>query len=272
MIRPVRTPFAAPLLAALFMAATLAACDRSTEPQQGDPSDELRSIAHLKSLCRGASWPVTTDLAVRGRIVGNDRFGEFDRMVVVEDATGGISIAVENNETALDFPFGCLVTVRCNGLVLCDYGGKIQLGAEPGAYGAGRIPAGRIGLHLRRAEEQPAEPPHPRQLASFAELGPELVDTYVRFTDIRFAGEGTWCDRNPETLRPLTTEHTLLDAEGRTLTLRCPATARYASEPVPSGTGSLGCVVDLFNGRCSLRPTNYEALFPTPATPPTTYP
>lgn len=186
MIRPARSPLVAPLLAALFMAAVLAACDRSTEPQQGDPSEGLCSIAHLKSLCR--------------------------------------------------------------------------------------IPSERIGLHLRRAEEQPAEPPHPCQLASFAEIGPELVDTYVRFKGVRFAGEGTWCDRNPETLRPLATEHTLLDAEGRTLMLRCPATVLYASEPVPSGTGSLGCVVDRFNGRYSLRPTNYEALFPTPATPPTTYP
>lgn len=265
MIRP-------PLLSLLLAALLAGGCDRATEPRPGEPQGGLCSIARLKSLCRGAAQPITEETIVRGRVVGNDRFGEFDRTLVVEDASGGIAVRVAMRETALAFPFGREVTVRCNGLVLCDYGGKIELGAAPGDYGAEAIPEERIRLHLRLAQPQPASPPQPLELSLFREIGPEHVDTYVRFTGVRFARGGTWCLIDPDTHRTVTTEHTLVDAEGGTLTLRCAGTALYAREPVPFGTGSLGCVVDRFGGRYSLRVTNCEALFVNAEAPPTAYP
>lgn len=129
----------------------LAGCDKATEPGFAEtPEASQHTVAYLKSLCDGrASVAVTQDVTIRGFITANDLFGEFDRTIVVEDASGGISIAADHPSLADDYPFGAIATVRCNGLTLCNYGGKIELGAEPGDYGAGAIPREELSRHIR---------------------------------------------------------------------------------------------------------------------------
>lgn len=254
-----------------LLLAAAAACDGSTEIRYGEQTAPQHSIAYLKSLCTGPRTPLTRDIAVRGRVVGNDRFGEFERMLVIEDSSGGISVAADIGESALEYYFGLEVEIRCNGLVLCNYGGKIMLGGDAGAYGAEPIPSRRVPLHIRPAGRQPSAAPLPR-LCTFGEISFSDVDTYVRVEEVRFARIVSWCGTDPETHRTHTTEHTLIDAAGRTFTLRTAPTCCYAREPVPSGTGSLGCIVDCFDGRLSLRVTNYETIFLNAEAPPTAYP
>lgn len=262
------TCFIKPLLAALL----LASCDKSSEPRFGQ-TGRISSIVALKALCEGESAEIRHDIAIRGRVTGNDRYGEFYKTLVVEDAGGGISIAVDRNDLWADYPFGCEVTVRCNGLTLRDYGGKIVLGTTPGtdyAGGAGRIPEGDLPRYLTVGPFDGVQT-RPRRL-SIPDIDLRHTDTYVRLDDVRFTDAGDWCDTDPETLRTIATEHTIEDAAGNTLSVRVAGTCLYAKEPVPSGTGTLCGIVDCFNGKFSLRVVNYEAEFPTAATLPTTYP
>ena len=105
------------------------------------------------------------------------------------------------------------------------------------------------------------------------ELTAAHVDTYVRIDGVHFVETGTWCDRDPETGRPRTSERTVADARGNRLTVRTAGSATYANDPLPEGSGSLCGIVDYFNGVYSLRVTGFEAYFAaTPATPPTAYP
>lgn len=114
-----------------------AGCDRATQPEfTVRPPEPQNSVAYLKSLCDGkSSVAIAQDITIRGFVTANDLYGEFHRTIVVEDASGGISIAAEGSPLADLYPFGIVATVRCNGLTLCDYGGKIQLGTTPGDGG-----------------------------------------------------------------------------------------------------------------------------------------
>lgn len=259
-------------LSVLFAAATLlaAACDRASEIAYDDGPDRVHSIAHLRALCTAASVAVREQIVVRGTVVGNDRYGEFPETLVVQDASGGIAIAVEHGSLADDFPFGACVTVYCNGLVLSDYGGNIRLGAMPDEFGAGRIPHAELSRYLRR-DAPAAEPPEPVVL-TFDELSMRYVDTYVRFDQVRFTQPGNWCDRDPETGRMLTTEREIVDRAGRTLRVRTEGSCLYANEPVPSGTGSIRGILDYFNGKYALRVVNRDFTFVSAATPPTACP
>ena len=85
---------------------------------------------------------------------------------------------------------------------------------------------------------------------------------YLRFEGVRFADPGvSWCDTDPVTLAWMTTERKLVDAAGRTLSVRTLAGCRYAAEPLPSGNGSVQGILDYFNGEFSLRITNREFFF-----------
>lgn len=247
-----------------------AACDKASAPRYGEEG-RIRSIAYLKSLCAGAqSVVVREEFAIRGRVTGNDRFGEFYKTLILEDDSGGIGIAADCDRLADRYPFGCEVTVQCNGLTLNESGGKIQLGTTPTEQGAGRIPRDELPRYLR-VGPTPGAPPRPARLA-FSEIGPRHTDTYVRFDGVRFPEGGSWCATDPVTHRSMTTEHPITDAGGRSFLIRAAGTCTYADEPVPSGTGSVCGIVDYFNGRFSLRITNYEIRFVSAATLPTTYP
>lgn len=247
-------------LAVLPAALLTAACDRATKQEYDTPPAQIHTIAYLKSLCTKDCVPVTWDLTIRGTVTANDRFGEFYKRLVLEDDSGGITVAADHTELFVRYPVGTVLTVRCNGLVLCDYGGKIQLGTLPeDDYGAGRIPGAELGRYLHA--EAPAEgPPVPVSITIDA-LTPYLIDTYVRLDEVRFLESGTWCDTDPETGRTVTTERTIADARGNRLTIRTAGTCVYAREPVPQGTGSLCGIVDFFGGRYSLRITNRETAF-----------
>lgn len=262
------------MAAALLAAAICAACDKATEPSSPEnPSEEAQhTIAYLKTLCDGKSHAtVTRDIVIRGWIVANDLYGEFYKTIVIQDATGGISIAADHTALADEYPCGALLTVRCNGLELCEYGGKILLGTEPGEEGVGRIPHEDLPRYLSVALPGEGEAPHTATL-SFAEVDFAHVDTRVRFDNVRFEESGFWCDTDPETGRSITTEHTILNAQGNRFTVRTASTCEYAKEPVPSGTGSLIGIIDYFAGKYTLHVCNRGIVFPTAAALPTACP
>ena len=238
----------------------------STEPEAGN-----RSVGWLKAQCRGASFLLTEEIVVRGRIVANDAFGEWNRALVLADGSGGITLYADAASLADRYPFGATVLLYANGLRLYDYGGKIVAGAaEPGAYGFG-IPAGAVASHLHRGADLP-EPPEPRTvtLAEIEAAGTALADTYVQIDGVQFCEPGcSWCDRDPATGRFVTTERTVADDAGRTLTVRTAGSCLYAREPLPAGKGSLRGVLDWFNGKQTLRIVNRGIDFPdaAPVTP-----
>lgn len=244
-------------------------CNKRSELHPGGDPVRTVSVAYLKSLCTRSSVRITQDIAIRGVVTGNDRYGEFYKMLVVEDASSGISVAADHSALADEYPFGTELIVYCNGLTLTDYGGKIELGATPDNHGAGRIPEQELKRYLRPAA-QPTSPLPSR--SDFSQITTRQIDTYVRFDGVRFTASGLWCTTDPETGKAVTTEQTITDTAGHTFTVRVAATCRYAKEPVPSGTGSLCGIIDYFNGKFSLRITNRKFEFTDSATSPRAYP
>lgn len=233
----------------------LAACNSATKLGRETPPEGLQSIVSLKALCAADYYPVAQDISIRGLVVGNDLYGEFPKTLVIQDATGGIAVAVDAANLCDAFPFGSEVTVACNGLTLARYGGKIVLGDDPdGQYGVTRIAGSEVGRYVRLSGAGGISQVSP---ITFAEIEPEHIDTFVRFDGVRFTQPGTWCEVDAE-LQPLTTEHTITDAGGETFTVRVSAACSYAKEPVPQGTGSLMGVIDYFAGKYSLRISDHS--------------
>lgn len=234
----------------LLFAAALAgaACNSATRLEFDDENGPFVSIAHLKSLCRGSSTRLTRELKIEGIVTANDIRDEFPKTLVVEDASGGIEIAVDRTDLANLFPLGARVSVYCSGLALGDYGGKVQLGAPPtGEYSVDRIPGSELDRYIRcTALNAGTRRP---QTVRFAELTAGDADRYVRFETVRFLEAGEpWCGRDPETGALQTTVRTLADSSGGRFPVRVLPSCHYAEEPVPPGTGSVNGIVDYFNG------------------------
>lgn len=245
-----------------------AACDRSTSLAYDDPpeNEESVTIAFLKTLRLADSQPVARPLAVTGRVTANDLFGEYEQAIVVEDASGGIELWIEADapRLAAAYPLGTLLTIRCNGLALGDYGGKTVLGMPPSdRYAVDRIPFGECSRFLRQPEASDpvsavATP------CTFGELTPQRISTYVRFDAVRFAGEETglpFCDHDPATGRFTATQRHLVNGTLDTLPVRILASCEYREEPIPEGMGSVCGILDYFNREYQLRIVNHQLFF-----------
>ena len=246
------------LLIAIGTLSILTACNRSTELTYDNTAGRFVSIAYLKSLSHGTSTPIVQELKISGVVMANDIRGEFYKTLIIEDSTAGIEVAVDHTALADLFPLGAQVTVYCSGLALGDYGGKIQLGAQPtDAYSVDRIDREEIDRYLRCTSlNAGTRRPHTVQIGS---LRPDDVDTYVHFDKVYFPEAGTtWCDRDSLTDELRTTVRTLADYTGAQLPVHVAPTCHYATEPIPQGTGSVNGIVDWFNGELSLRIINYE--------------
>lgn len=229
------------------------ACNRSTSlDAEGERVTALRSIPALKALARGDATPLRQEIAVQGVVTANDRFGEYDRRIVLEDADGGLTIALEGRELYRRYPVGRRLTVYCNGLTLRSRGDGLELVADPDApYGAVGIPSEDFDRHLHAAAPADEAPcPAPCEIDG---LTAATLDTYVRMEGLRFLDEGAWCRRDPLTGRSVATLHTVADRAGRTLAVYTPATVRYADDPLPRGEGVLCGIVGRHEGRYVLR-------------------
>ena len=234
-----------------------AGCDRATQPEfTVRPPEPQNSVAYLKSLCDGkSSVAIAQDITIRGFVTANDLYGEFHRTIVVEDASGGISIAAEGSPLADLYPFGIVATVRCNGLTLCDYGGKIQLGTTPGDGGAGCI----------RTEPPGGETPS-AQLLTFDAVATEreIVDTRGRTFTVRTAATCVYAKEPlPQGTGSL---YGIIDYFAGKYTLR--VTNREAEF---SGTAAHSAATRPTAGRPA-RTTRTTRAGVTAATPPTAYP
>lgn len=243
---------------------TAVGCNRATSVGFGETPQQTRiSIAGLKSLCEGASHRISGDASIRGYVVANDLNGEFYHRIVLQDDSGGISIAIDGDELHWTFAIGTCVEVRCNGLTLRDYGGKIELCAAPDDLGEMEIPNELTDRFMRVV---PGEEmlPHARRL-SFDEVQSRHIDTRVRFDRVHFADapfQKCWCDIDPETGEFLSTVREIIDQAGNRFQVRTLWFCKYADEPLPEGEGSLVGVIDYFGGEYSLRITSHEILFP----------
>ena len=236
-----------------------------------EPEPATATIAQLRQLYAGTTFVIATDVVVSGRVNTSDAEENFYRTFCVEEDGAGLEVMAGIDHLHNDFPPGSRVTLRLKGLALGDYGGKIQLGTAPdGDYGVGRIPREELGRYLRRNPDKDRRPQP--AVCTFDAIGPRQTDTYVCFEGVRFTEAGPWCDTDPETSEPQTSERTLTDAQGRTFRVRTLGTCAYATEPVPQGTGSVYGIIDYFNGKYTLRVSERRVEFANAAGLPRAYP
>ena len=255
------------LCALALLAAGIAGCrdgDRLSYEkgaQEGDaPPIGVQSISILKSLYHDRTTRIVHDISIQGHIVANDTAGEFYKEIVVEDDTGGIVLSIDDERLYRTCRLFDFVTIHCQGLALGSEGGTLLLGTFPtGDYCVDRIPAADAARYL---SVTPAAARRQPLALGFEAVAPRHISRYVRFDGVRFADEGTtWCDFDPESGDPVTTDRMLLDAFGRQFVVRTDRHCHYARKPLPAGSGTLCGIVEYFNGRYRLRVINHEILF-----------
>ena len=104
---------------------------------QGEPAEPApaalqvtTSIADLKAMYTGKPVHIEQDIIVGGRIISSDASGNIYRSLYIQDDSGAIEVKIGNSGLYNDYKVGQMLYVKCQGLVVGNYGGMLQIGAE----------------------------------------------------------------------------------------------------------------------------------------------
>ncbi len=213
----------------LTLAFTLS-CDEQWDVPPVPSTEDLTpniSIHELKQRAvRGQSMQITEDWIIGGQVVSNDRFGNFYKVLVIQDSTGGIPISINATDFYVLFEPGRRVYVKCRGLTLTDRNNDIYLDLH-----GQRIPDNLYREYVFRGTE--VEPVTPR-LRSIYQLSEADLGTLIKLEEVEFSVADKPL-RYADEDRPA--NRTIEDCIGNVLVVRTSNYADFASAPIPDGNG-----------------------------------
>ena len=201
------------------------------------------TIAELHRLVGQQPVGVTGDIAVSGLVTTTDRRFGFYHMLCIESDGAALALLAGIDRLHVDYPVGCRVTLRLQGLTLGFYRGVLQDGtaAEPGSYyptGYLASPAA-VAARLFRSDEalQPIVPVRRR----IGELTTAQCGTLIRIDGLTALPDGeaaTWSGT-----------HAFCDDAGQTVYSYVRSGALFADAAIPAGRCSLTGILLCDNGR-----------------------
>lgn len=178
------------LLPTIVLAALLlVGCyDRHSEPDNNTTEISANcTIAEVRAMCGKGCHTIDQDLICVGRITSSDHEGNFYRMVVIEDATGGAEVKIGLNNTASQFPVGLLVAIRLKDSAAAIRDGVMQIGLPPQEHDSSPREFGSptiIDAHIIRSNSVESIKPVTYDIAT---LDSTLCGRFVKFENLRYA-------------------------------------------------------------------------------------
>lgn len=171
-------------------------CDE-WEPVFGDyddPDDEAlvtmtsnTTIAQLKAMYKGSPLHIEDNVVIEGQVTSSDESGNIYRSLYIQDNTGGIEVKIGLSSLYDEYKVGQLVSVKCEGLTLGNYGGMLQLGVEDptGSYETAYMDVNSlIAAHVFKGAK--AEPLAPVELDEAGLKDPANYGKYVTVKNLQY--------------------------------------------------------------------------------------
>jgi hypothetical protein len=190
---------------------------------------------------------IIDDWVVAGVVVANDRTDNFYKTIVVQDATGGLSVRLDATALYLTYPVGMQVYIRLKGCWLGDYGGLLQLGAgvdqSDSAYP--RLLPVPVPLF-----QQVLVAGLPNQLiipmeVTLSNLNDSLHNCLITIPQVEFIASDTgkpWADANNQAA----VNHVLRSCVDGSMYVRTSGFAKFASAKTPRGNGKITGIYTVF--------------------------
>jgi hypothetical protein len=198
-----------------------------------------KTIQELLLAYPGSCDSIKDTIIISGIVTGNDESGNLYKYIVIQDATAGLEIALDQASLYSDYRIGQRIVVKCRGMYLGRYNGLPQLGSIYNGK-IGRLPAVFIKEHLF-LDSLPNKLNVPAPLVvTPTTLNVTMVNKLVRFENIAFTDAGSpWADDAAAGDRGL-------EGGPTTFVVRTSNYANFATLSIPSGSGTIQGILGLF--------------------------
>lgn len=224
------------LLSFLFVIAAITACKKEPDsPPVGTlTSSQIITIDSLRNWETSAGpLSIQEDLSVYGVITMDESSGNIYKQLYIQDHTAAIQMRLT---TSSDFKVGDSVRVHLQGAYLSEYAGVIQLDSID--------PTKDI---ILQSSNNPFNP----TTKTLTEITLADEGKLVKIDDVQFQFSelgNTYADAINQS-----SENRLIeDCSGNTMIVRTSGFASFAGTALPTGNGSMVCIVNQFNGELQL--------------------
>lgn len=201
-------------------------------------------------------------IIIGGRIISSDKEGNIYQQVIIEDASGAISIRVRGYDLYQKYQYGQDLRINVTGLVVGGYGQQIQIGTLYNNAVGGMEPT-EFGLRAQingLAEPEKINIPvlDPKEVVAFGTDRAKREEwgwRCVQLDSVSFDGGGTlaWTDAPGQTG---STNRTLIGPDGSKLTVRTSNKSTFAGETLPAGKGCVRAILGYYNSTWQLTVMN----------------
>lgn len=241
------------LLLAMVLVGSFTSCVKKEfdEPDNNGCDDQMLqaniTIADLKDLYNGIPLLIDQDLIIEGVVTSDDQSGNFFKELVIQDATAGILILVDQPNLYTSYPVGRKVYIKLDSMYMDDYGGLLQLGASLSSEDGSlqRIPQSLLTKYIAKgACNEKVDTIN----LSTTELDPDkhqsmLIKVGLAKFDGRDAGV-TYANPDGNSA----TNRTLNNCFGTSLIMRNSDFSKFAGETTPTERFDVVGVFSVFNG------------------------
>jgi hypothetical protein len=198
------------------------------------------TIKDLKSKFNGGqvAFKVTENAVIGGVVIADDASGNFFKNIVIQDATGGITVRMNATGLNATFPIGKQVFVSCKDLFLADYNGITQLN---GSADNG-IEEVLIAQHVFAGKDN--TPVTPKKV-SIDQLTPDLINTLVQLDGVQFK-DGETGVTYADAVGKLSLNRNVTECGGKSIALRSSGYANFSGAKTPTGNGTIVAVYSVF--------------------------
>ena len=197
---------------------------------------------------------IKDDVVIHGYVSANDESGNIYKYIFIQDETGGIGLSVDASSTYTTYRVGQEVVLNMKNRWIGKYNGQYLIG-QPEWYAAQSVwEAGRMPLEmLKEFVEINGLPDYDKVVPVVANIN-DIVGHSDRDTQLKYQGQlvkfqGVKWDaadgQTPFATADATTNRTLSDTEGHSITVANSNYADFRADPLPLGTGDVVGVLQM---------------------------
>ncbi len=240
------------------LAFTMGSCvkDEFDQPDNNGCNDEALTanitIADLKARYAGGNLKIEDTLIIEGVVISSDQEGNFYKELVIQDATAGILLLVDQTNMYTDFPIGRKVYVKMTNLYLSNYGGLIQVGASvnPDDNSLERIPQSLVSDFIKKGACN--QELVPLEITS-SQLDPDVHQSrLIKLTSVRMAGNDagvSWATVGGSSAR----NRSIIDCDNGVIIARTSDFAKFVGTNTPTESFNIVGVYSVFNDDSQLK-------------------
>lgn len=182
----------------LFAALLVASGCRYNDFSDSHPDSEVvtpvvnEQLSTLVASCGEEPSIITRDMVVAGRVIANDRSGNFYRTIILDDGSAAVAVRINLYDLHNIYRIGQRVVVDCAGLAIGRADGIVTLGSGIDSWSSYRVD----GFSLRSEADRhlfptaDVESPLP-DVISTSELNEALCGRLVRLNELRLSPHTT---------------------------------------------------------------------------------